>query len=235
VNRNHEIPAPQRKREGSPFSNNHQRQNQEQSHNAPGMKCRGLRSMTMNLRCQPVVDVTLIHGFAAPSPGGRMGQSSSVRPRDLLTIVLQLQPRYRYCVQNGGGACNEVRFARMESLRTKGACKPVSDARTCDFKTIANLLQLDVLERAGESSPRKAIYARKQRDAIRRAAGMSRPVRSPGSTRSEKSNAPGASRPPLASASKNSLLARGSSMLPVPPACSFCGSQTSRLIRGVAR
>ena len=74
---------------------------------------------------------------------------SSVRRRGLLTIVLQLQPRYRKCVQNGGGACNEVRFARTTSLRTKGACKTGSDARTCNLEVVANRLRVRPAERRG--------------------------------------------------------------------------------------
>jgi hypothetical protein len=136
---------------------------QEQPHNAPGMKCRGLRSVFMNLHCQPLDDVTLTRPSATLSRWERgwwragFQVAISVRRRELFAIELQLQPRYVYCVQNRGGACNEVRFARTESLRTKGACKPGGDARTCDFEAIAILLQLAFPERHGGRSLQKAV------------------------------------------------------------------------------
>ena len=97
---------------------------------------------------------------AARSPtrgeGSRQGPIS-VRRCVLLAIVLQLQPRYGYCVQNGGGAYIEVENVRTTSLRTKGAYKRGCDVRTCNFEAVANLSQTRRAERHGGRSLQKAV------------------------------------------------------------------------------
>ena len=144
--------------------------------NAPGMKCRGLRSMTMNHQrhqqragsvsdrsfATPIRRSAPSSALRAPSPTRGEGTATlSVRRRDLLTIVLQLQPRYGYCVQNGGGAYIDDRFVRTESLRTKGAYISGSDVRTCNFEAVANLLRLAPAKRHGGRSLQKAAYVRR--------------------------------------------------------------------------
>jgi hypothetical protein len=163
-NRNHHALAPKRKR-GDMATFPIPRFPQQLNRIAPGMKCRGLRAMTMNHRCQPVCGVPLTRpsvtlsrrekGLSTP----KFAEALSARLRSLLTIVMQLNLRYRYCVQNGGDACNQVGFARTISLRTKGACKPGSDARTCNFEVVEDLLRLRPAERHGGRCLQMAISA----------------------------------------------------------------------------
>ena len=148
----------------------------------------------------------------APPPTMREGKYQYpiyVRRSFLLTIVLQLQPRYRKCVYFRGGAYIEVEKVRIAPLRTKGAYISGSDVRTCDFAVIANRLQLRRAERHGGRSLQKAVYVPRFAMHQRRAAGVSRPLRRAGnerqcclnrtiSERGSRSNATGASRPPLA-------------------------------------
>jgi hypothetical protein len=158
--------------------------------NAPGLKSRGLRSTSMNLHCQPLGDVTLTRpsGTLSRRERGWLHADSaiaiSVRQRGLSSIELQLQQRYRYCVQNGGGAYIDDRFVRTESLRTKGAYISGSDVRTCNFNVIANLLRLEPAERRGGRSLQKAISVPEVAVRSRRAAGVSRLLRRPSNERS---------------------------------------------------
>ena len=144
----------------------------------------------MNLHRQPLGDVTLTRpsGTLSRWERGWLHADSaiaiSVRQRGLSAIELQLQQRYRYCAQNGGGAYIDDRFVRTESLRTKGAYISGSDVRTCNFNAIANLLRLEPAERRGGRSLQKAIYDRKIIASSRRAAGVSRLLRRPSNERS---------------------------------------------------
>ena len=160
---------------------------------------------TNQLRHQQRAGSVSDRSLSAPT---NLHPSLSVRQRVLFTIVLQLQPRYRCCVQNGRGACNEGRFARVTSLRTKGACKPRSDARTCIFVAAANRWQLEPAERREGRSLQKAISAPQLDRPPRRAAGVSRPLRYPSNSPDAFSSKAiagggvaatetGASRPPL--------------------------------------
>jgi hypothetical protein len=129
----------------------------------------------MNLRCRPLINVTLTRpsgiclrqeatndavsrrerGF-----GDAMSDESiSVRLRSLSSIVLQLQPRYGKCAHFGGGAYIEVEKVRTTSLRTKGAYISGSDVRTRNSGAIANLLRLESPRRHGGRSLQLAISA----------------------------------------------------------------------------
>ena len=144
----------------------------------------------MNHHGQPLDDVTLTRPSATPSRWERGLRSADgettifVRRCRLSSIVLQLQSRYGYCVQNDGGACNEGRFARVTSLRTKGACKPGGIARTCDFTAIANLLRLAPAERRRGRYLHEALSVPQIFARHRRAAGVSRLLRRPSNERS---------------------------------------------------
>jgi hypothetical protein len=150
----------------------------------PGLKNRGLRSRSMNLRSAPLDDVTLTRPSATLSRWERgwwwavFAASLSVRQSALSSIVLQLQPRYRKCVHFGGGAYIEVEKVRTTSLRTKGAYISCSDVRTCNLETIANRLQLPPAERHGGRSLQKAVSARTLQRRPWRAADASPPLRS---------------------------------------------------------
>jgi hypothetical protein len=148
---------------------------QYSTHNAPGLKNRGLRATSMNHPGQPPDDAALIRGFAAPSPSGRRNMAISVRQRPLLTTELQLQPRYRKCVHLGGGAYIEVEKVRTESLRTKGAYIWGSDVRTCNLEVVANRLRLRRAERRGGRFLQKAIYG-PQRRGSPKASGRRKPA-----------------------------------------------------------
>ena len=114
------------------------------------------RSLATSTRRSAPSSAALPH--LLPQGGEGLFQCSiSVRRRALSSIVLQLQRRYRNCVQNGGGAYIEIEKVRTESLRTKGAYISGSDVRTCNFEAVANLLRLAFRKCGGDRFLKKAI------------------------------------------------------------------------------
>jgi hypothetical protein len=205
------IPAPQRKRGGLAASLDDQRRNQQSSHIAPGLKNRGLRATTMNLRrhqqrAGSVSDRSLAASTRRSAPSsaalrqstpvggdkqhwlpqggeGNLQHTISVRLGFLLTIVLQLQSRYRKCVHFKGGAYIGVENVRTTSLRTKGAYISESDVRTRNFEAVANSSQTRRAERHGGRSLQMAISVPRIVVLRRRVASVSRPLRRPSNDR----------------------------------------------------
>jgi hypothetical protein len=175
ANDNHHMLAPKRKRGGMFEFLIINAKTNNPTHNAPGLKNRGLRATTMNHPSQPFVDVSLTRPSAASLRQEATSNTVSrrekgwwsalqqrplfVRQRGLFAIVLQLQWDY-CCSAHGDKSAHRIgRFVRVGALTNRGAHKLRKLVRTRFAGVIANRLQLQQPRRRGGRCLHVAISA----------------------------------------------------------------------------